>query len=300
MRKRYAKLSLYNVPNIKPNLRGSGKMNEIPESVNIAWQMNQTAAGKRIRSVESAHTPHKLVAYFGKPGEYNELLAGKVTGKAVAIGGMVEVKTGNVILLLGEGLNIRYHAQGEARPLKHQLLIEFEDGCGLSAAVQMYGGLGVFPDGTLENRYYLAAKNALSPLADAFDKAYFYRMINTGAVQNLSLKAFLATEQRIPGLGNGILQDILFRAKIHPKKKVNALSESNKEALFSAIKTTIKAMADKGGRDTEMDLFGKPGGYKTILSKNTVDKPCPVCGTPIKKEAYLGGNVYYCGTCQQV
>jgi formamidopyrimidine-DNA glycosylase len=275
-------------------------MNEIPESVNIARQLNDTVSGKIIRSIEAGHTPHKLVGYFGKPAEYTGLLAGKSAGKATAIGGMVEVKAGKSVLLLGEGLNIRFHAKGAAHPLKHQLLIEFSDGCALSGAVQMYGALGVFPEGTLDNRYYLAAKNALSPLADAFDKAYFYRMINTGAVQNLSLKALLATEQRIPGLGNGILQDILFRAGMHPKKKVNALSERNKETLFHAMKTTIKAMADLGGRDTEMDLFGKPGGYKTILSKNTSDKPCPVCGTPIKKEIYLGGSIYYCGTCQQL
>jgi formamidopyrimidine-DNA glycosylase len=57
-------------------------------------------------------------------------------------------------------------------------------------------------------------------------------------------------------------------------------------------------MAAKGGRDTEMDLFGRPGGYKTVLSKMTVNKPCPKCGTPIKKESYLGGSIYYCAKCQ--
>jgi formamidopyrimidine-DNA glycosylase len=41
----------------------------------------------------------------------------------------------------------------------------------------------------------------------------------------LSAKAFLATEQRIPGLGNGVLQDILFTAGIHPKRKMAAISE---------------------------------------------------------------------------
>jgi formamidopyrimidine-DNA glycosylase len=58
-------------------------------------------------------------------------------------------------------------------------------------------------------------------------------------------------------------------------------------------------MADQGGRDTEMDLFGCPGGYKTILSKFTVDKPCLVCGTVIKKEPFMGGSIYYCGGCQK-
>jgi len=110
----------------------------------------------------------------------------------------------------------------------------------------------------------------------------------------------LATEQRIPGLGNGILQDILFNAKLHPKKKVGSLSDGDKEALFDSLKITICAMASEGGRDTERDLFGNPGSYKTILCKNTVNKPCSICGTMIKKEAYMGGSVYYCDKCQEL
>jgi len=108
----------------------------------------------------------------------------------------------------------------------------------------------------------------------------------------------LATEQRIPGLGNGVLQDILFNVKMHPKKKVNMLSDKDKENLFKSIRATLSAMVSQGGRHTELDLFGHTGGYKTILSKNNVNKPCPVCRTIIKKEAYMGGSVYFCENCQ--
>jgi len=59
-------------------------------------------------------------------------------------------------------------------------------------------------------------------------------------------------------------------------------------------------MVSKGGRDTELDLFRTPGSYKTILCKNTVNKPCLVCGTIIKKEAYMGGSIYYCEKCQRL
>ena len=87
---------------------------------------------------------------------------------------------------------------------------------------------------------------------------------------------------------------------MHPKKKVSSLSNEDIEALFNSVKTTISLMASKGGRDTELGLFGTSGGYKTILCKNTVNKPCPVCGTIIKKEAYMGGSVYYCEKCQEL
>jgi formamidopyrimidine-DNA glycosylase len=273
-------------------------MMELPEALNIAGQINGTIHGKRIASVIAAQTPHKLAWYYGEPPKYADLLVGKTIGQANAYGSMVEIKAENANILLGEGAGIRFHGESEPRPAKHQLLIEFDDHSALSASIQMYGGIGSFLEGELDNIYYRVAKEKPSPFSPAFDEVYFDGIISGQEVQKLSLKALLATEQRIPGLGNGILQDILFNAKMHPKKKVSTLAETEKEALFHSIKTTISAMVAKGGRDTELDLFGCPGGYKTILCRNTVNQPCPVCGTRIKKEAYMGGSVYYCEKCQ--
>jgi len=213
---------------------------------------------------------------------------------------LVEINAETTNILFGEGVNVRFHGKGDPRPAKHQLLIEFEDRSALSFSVQMYGGIGAFLEGQLDNIYYRVAKEKPSLLTSAFNKTHFDKIVSIPDVQKLSLKGLLATEQRIPGLGNGILQDILFNAKMHPKKKVNLLSEEDKEALFDSIKTTISAMVSKGGRDTELDLFGNPGGYRTILCKNTVNKPCPVCGTIIKKESYMGGSIYYCEKCQEL
>ena len=90
----------------------------------------------------------------------------------------------------------------------------------------------------------------------------------------------------------------MFDARIHPKTKLNALSDPQKETLFHSVRGILRRMTDEGGRDTEKDLFGSPGGYRTILSKNTWKYPCLVCGGGIVRQAYLGGNVYFCPHCQ--
>jgi formamidopyrimidine-DNA glycosylase len=69
-------------------------------------------------------------------------------------------------------------------------------------------------------------------------------------------------------------------------------------ALFQSVKSTLVEMRDSGGRDTERDLFGKAGGYRTVLSSKTYAYPCPACGSGLKREAYLGGNIYFCPECQ--
>jgi formamidopyrimidine-DNA glycosylase len=211
----------------------------------------------------------------------------------------VEITAGKAEVLFSDGVNLRYYNKSEKLPDKHQLLLEFDDGSSLVGWVQMYGGLSAFLEGKNDNKYYLIAQEKPSPLPGDFSQDYFKSLFNQSTAK-LSLKAFLATEQRIPGLGNGVLQDILFKAKMHPKRRAGTLSTTDQQVPFYSIKNTLSEMTAKGGRDTENDLFGKPGKYKTKLSKNTVGQPCPICRTLIKKEAYMGGSIYYCAACQKI
>ena len=57
-------------------------------------------------------------------------------------------------------------------------------------------------------------------------------------------------------------------------------------------------MVSLGGRDTEKDLFGRPGKYITKMSNLNYSKGCPECKSLIIKEAYMGGSTYYCPICQ--
>lgn len=272
-------------------------MIELPEAYSLAKQITQTLTGKRIAHTEAAHSPHGFAWYYGEPQGYDDLLRGQVIAGAEPVAGILEIMTGDMSIALSDGVRLRYLGPEDKRPEKHQLLITFEDGSALVGSVQMYGGLWCAPKGAYDNGYYLGSKSKPSPLTDAFDAAY-YDTLYTGNIDKLSTKAFLATHQRIPGLGNGVLQDILFNAGLNPKRKIPTLSPADRAGLFTHIKGTLAEMAAKGGRDTETDLFGARCGYATILNSKTAGAPCPRCGTAIVKEAYLGGSIYYCPTCQ--
>lgn len=271
-------------------------MIELPEAVVLAEQVTSTLQGKRIVTAVANHSPHKWAWYTGDPARYNDLLAGKTIGRATAHASCIEIEAGDMVLLISTPL--RYHAQGDKLPRKHQLLLHFADSTALTATVQMWGGLYCYRQGEKGGfADYDQAREQPSPLSDEFDRAYFDTLFDE-ETPKLSAKAFLATKQRIPGLGNGVLQDILWTAKVHPRRKMADLSAEAIDAMFNAVVSVLKEMTAQGGRDTERDLFGQPGGYRTILSRNTVGKPCPACGATIKKEAYLGGSIYYCPGCQ--
>lgn len=276
-------------------------MIELPEAAVIATQINQNLVGKRIASAQANQSPHKFAWYTGDPAEYNDKLTGLTIRSAAAFGNHVEIKADDRLLVISA--NLRYHTEGEARPKKHQLLVEFEDFSAMSTTIQMWGGIFCFPDGEEGGMPdYQIAHRRPSPLTDEFDRAYFdslYHLFDE-EVGKLTTKAYLATQQRIPGLGNGALQDILWKARLHPKRKMADLSTTDLTAMYSAVKSVLFAMTAQGGRDTERDLFDCPGGYKTILSKNTAGLPCPSCGAIIRKEAYMGGSIYYCPDCQKL
>ncbi|MCL2512439.1 MAG: endonuclease VIII [Oscillospiraceae bacterium] len=274
-------------------------MIELPESRHLAEQIKENLTGKTVMNVSANKSPHKFAWFHGDPALYHGKLTGKIIAGANAYGGMAEIVFDGARLVSGDGANLRFFAQGEKLPDKHQMHIEFEDFSSLVCSVQMYGGMWVFIDGVDKDEgYYLSSKTKISPISEENSEDYFFGLMND-VKQNYSVKAFLATEQRYPGLGNGVLQDILFNARVHPRRKLETLTQNEKEAVYHSVKQTLSEMTVKGGRDTEKDIFGCPGGYKTKLSAKTKNDPCPVCGDDIVREAYLGGNVYFCPTCQK-
>ena len=274
-------------------------MLEIPEAQVIAQQINTLLKGERVQSVIVNASPHKFAWFHGDPTAYAPLFSGLSLDGAEARGGQVEIAFGSAKLLLCDGINARFVAANQPRPKTQQLLIEFGSGSALCCSVQMYGGLYAFSNGDFQNPYYLAACEKPSPLTDAFSVDYF-RRLRTENDPKLSIKAFLATEQRVHGLGNGVLQDILYHAGLHPKQKISTLTDTEFMKLYTCLVETLRAMTQLGGRDVENDLYGNPGGYRTCCSRLTLGTVCAVCGTNIIKENYMGGAVYLCPGCQPV
>lgn len=273
-------------------------MIELPETHVLARQLNEAVKGKRVATAEANHTPHAFAWYSGNPAGYGTKLSGKVVTGIDVYSGHVRMVVEDMALLISTP--IKFHPAGDKWPDRHQLLIQFDDRSAVSCTVQMWGAMLCYDRANeaeeIPKGYILNTRP--SPLEAAFDEAHFRQMLAGARPEAMSVKAFLATEQRIPGLGNGVLQDILWTARIHPKRKLTTLSDADRQRLYQAVKTVLADMAEKGGRDTERDLFGQPGGYRTVLSKKTVGQPCPECGEAVKKEAYLGGAIYFCAHCQ--
>jgi formamidopyrimidine-DNA glycosylase len=138
-----------------------------------------------------------------------------------------------------------------------------------------------------------------TPVDPAFTFEYFAVLIDSLlAGPKRSAKALLTQEQLIPGLGNAIAQDILFRARLHPKHAIADLSQGQRRALHDAITATVQDVIAQGGRNDEFDLYNRPGGYVRLMDNKAAGQPCPNCGATVEKIQYLGGACYFCPSCQ--
>lgn len=269
-------------------------MLELPEVLTVSAQLRDTVQGKTVIDVRPPTKKHKFCWFSGDPADYAPALSGSRIVSAEGFGIFAEIGFDNGYrLCFNDGVNVRL-ITGEKIPGDYQLALELE-GAALVFSVAMYGGI-VLHRGGYDNEYYLKSRGAISPFSLDFEALYRQRLKE--GRPTLSAKAFLATEQRFPGIGNGVLQDILFQARIHPKRKLESLSPEEKDDLLAAVVSVLREMTDGGGRDTEKDIFGKTGGYVTKMSKNSLAAGCPACGGAITKQAYMGGSVYFCPACQ--
>jgi len=275
-------------------------MIELPEALIIAQQMSEELKGKQIESGVRGNVPHKFAFYSRPAEEYGAILKGKVMGEATGHGSAIlaSVEPDYTLVLGGGGERILFHPSERTLPKKYHLLLHYRDGTYLTVSVQGWGNVLLLHQSELVEHPHVGEKR-VSPLSDAFTFEYLQGLFEELEEEDArSIKFFIISEPGIWGVGNGYLQDILFRARIHPRRRAIEIVEEERRSLHKAIRETLKQAMDLGGRDTERDLYNHPGGYRRILDSKSVGQPCPECGTPVEKIQYLGGACYLCPSCQ--
>ncbi len=286
-------------------------MIELPEAIAFSKQINETLVGKKIRHALKGQNPHKF-AFPQKDTEqlgaeysdedFDRILKGKNITKSWSNGNviLVQMDTDYLLSLGCGGEKIIYHETEKTIPKKHQLLLTFEDNTFLSVTISGWGEVRLLRAVDLEKHPHIGY-DRIDPLSDEFTIKVFEKLIEeVPKNRKRNAKRFFISEPGFRGIGNGVIQDIFFLAKIHPKREMGSLSREERKRLYETTRTELQKMADLGGRNGEKDLFDNWGGYERRLHSKVVGEPCPVCETPIVKEQFGGGSIYFCSSCQNV
>lgn len=278
------------------------KMIELPEATTIARQISAELRGKQIADANRGNSPHKFAFYNRPPEEYTALLKGKTIGEATVNGPLIlaAVEPDYTLIMGGGGERIVYHLSHASLPKKYQLYLHFTDDTYLTLTVQGWGSAFLVYQSEVPHHQFVNLRKP-SPLSAGFTEEYFRGLFaELAPADPRSVKYFMITKPGVLGVGNGCLQDILWHARLHPRRRAEELTEAEQQALYTAIRGTLQEMVAGGGRDGDTDLHNRPGGYRRILHSKVVGQPCPECNTPLEKAAYLGGAVYFCPQCQSL
>ncbi len=280
----------------------------------VSNQLQNTVVGKTIVKTIVNQNPHGFVWFATEPQyafapkeiscrqaeQYDKLLTGKKILKSNVLSHYNYLYIGNRALMFNT-LSTRYYGASEKQPKRHQLYLLLDDGSALVFCGSLGGPLFLFE--VDEDGWAIHCRNDFpSVFSDDFTETFFLDLIKNTDLTKLkpakSVKCFLATQNRIPGLDNTILHEILWEAQVNPKSIMASLGQDAYKRLYAAIKKVFPAVVTAGGLDTQKNIYGNFGNYVTKASKHTLDKPCQRCGELIVKEAYMGGVVYYCSKCQ--
>lgn len=106
-------------------------------------------------------------------------------------------------------------------------------------------------------------------------------------------KAVLLMQEAFPGIGNWMADEILWRARINPKRRVESLAPKEVAALWKETRAVsrdaIKHIAPEHGDPPKGWLFHVRWGRKGL---------CPRDGTPLKRAEVGGRTTAWCEKCQ--
>jgi formamidopyrimidine-DNA glycosylase len=113
----------------------------------------------------------------------------------------------------------------------------------------------------------------------------FRRRIGAGHTQ---VKARLLNQRAISGIGNLLADQILWQARISPKRRTSKLSTEDLDRLRRELRAAVRSAIRKGGAHT--------GNF---IEARRRDGFCPRDGHPLERDTVGGRTTYWCPACQR-
>jgi formamidopyrimidine-DNA glycosylase len=140
---------------------------------------------------------------------------------------------------------------------------------------------------------------APDPLEPAFDQGAVIARLKT---RHTAVKRSLLDQRLLSGIGNIYADEALWGARVHGERQAAAMSKPALERLIEQARGVMLAALDCGGTSFDalyVNVNGASGFFDRSLNVyGRQGHPCPRCGTPIRREAFMNRSSYSCPRCQ--
>jgi len=285
-------------------------MPELPEVEVVRAGLEPALVGARIDSVH-VFDPRSLKRHDARRGDFVGMLQGSTVLSAERRGKFMwfPLDSGDAlvthlgmsgqVLLRDSGAKPDRHLRiqyGITHPEHGKLLVNFVD-------QRIFGSMAVDelveqPSGLVPAQ---AAHIALDPLDSFFDDEMFITRLRK---KSTGVKRALLDQTLISGVGNIYADESLWAAKIHGERSADSLSKAKAQELLLEVRQVLNKALAEGGTSFDaqyVNVNGQSGYFAHSLNAyGQQGKPCPRCGTSIRKVSFMNRGSHFCPKCQRV
>ncbi len=167
-----------------------------------------------------------------------------------------------------------------------------------------FGGLSihaVVDDGRGGRVPDIVAHIARDPLDPEFDEPVVIRRIRG---KDSEIKRVLLDQSVVSGIGNIYADESLWRARLHGTRTSSSLPARRVRELLGHVREVMLEALAHGGTsfdDLYVNVNGESGYFeRSLAAYGQEGLPCPRCGRPIRRMAFMNRSSYFCPSCQPV
>lgn len=258
-------------------------MPELPDVEQFCRFFAAHAAGKSIASVDADPTILRNV----EAEALSAALKGRRFGEPFRHGKWLAAPTDGPTLLLHFGMTGDLIWSGD-EPDRHRhdrLILAFVEGGELRYRnMRKLGGVWLAHD----QEELDGILGRLGPDALTLGRKEFLMRL---AKRRGSIKAALMDQRLVAGVGNIIADEVLWHARIHPKRTIDSLDEDERRRLYTHMRRVLREAVDR------FDYLPRKRSWLSHV-RGTPGAACPRCKTPLARTVVGGRTTYFCPTCQ--
>ncbi|MQA09467.1 MAG: bifunctional DNA-formamidopyrimidine glycosylase/DNA-(apurinic or apyrimidinic site) lyase [Pseudonocardiaceae bacterium] len=296
-------------------------MPELPEVEVIRRGLGEYVVGRTIGQVEVLH-PRAIRRHVPGPADFAARLAGREVVAArrrgkylwLELSGPADTAGDEFVTgaLQGEALLAHLGMSGqllvqpaEAADEKHlRVRLRFADGGPQLRFVDQrtFGGFTLAESVSVEGTLLPLpiAHIARDPLDPGFRPAEVVRALRR---RRSEIKRALLDQSLISGIGNIYADEALWRSRLHGTRPTEKLTTAQGMGLLDAVTAVLTEALEAGGTSFDplyVNVNGESGYFdRSLAVYGQRDRPCPRCGSPIRREPFMNRSSYSCPRCQR-
>jgi formamidopyrimidine-DNA glycosylase len=280
---------------------------ELPEVEVVRRGLEQWVAGRTVASVE-VHHPRAVRRHLEGADHFVQALTGRTLtaarrrGKYLWLPLALDGAPVGSALVGHLGMSGQLLVEKPSAPDETHLRARFtftDGGRELRFVDQRtFGGLAV-EESVGEEIPSRLAHIAIDPLDPGFDVDGFSAALRR---RRTEVKRALLDQTLIGGVGNIYADEALWRARLHGARPTDKLTRAQVADLLDGVRDVLGEALAQGGTSFDslyVDVNGQSGYFSRFLAVyGQADRPCPRCGTPVRRESFMNRSSYSCPQCQ--